>query len=160
MATLLRANDGDIIALPWGEIQLHNNEVHIVSSVDDPPGVSFKAPGPSRSLGKVSFKNHSGVEMVLIQGKEREDGIPGGEIYVGILDQRLGDGDHAMIEVATLKADGITFHVPINLSAQTDHLQSGTGRFKLYTQSDGNLVLYDTSISPWEALWNSGTVVV
>jgi hypothetical protein len=38
------------------------------------------------------------------------------------------------------------------------NLRSANGRFTLVMQSsDGNLVLYDSSKSPWQALWASGT---
>jgi hypothetical protein len=38
-----------------------------------------------------------------------------------------------------------------------ESLATDDGRYQLIMQSDGNLVLYDTSVSPWNPQWNSGT---
>ena len=104
------------ILLPWGYIEASNNEVSIVSLVDDPPGLRLAS--VTGSLGKLSFNllRADGVqeELVLIQGKQdrRFANAFGGEITIH-LRQPFVDGDAAMTEVLTLRHDLIILHVPV-----------------------------------------------
>jgi hypothetical protein len=171
MSTLINAKDGDVIQLPWGQVVFHNNEVHIVSTVDDPPAISFIAPGPGTGLGKVSFKDHAGREVVLLQGKVSANG--GGEIYVGVLDgakyaalTNMGDRnalDKAMTEVVNIQAGLIEFKVPTNLATgsagRVTRFYSDDGRFCFNVQGpgsgqpDGAVIQYDTHHSVDESTW-------
>jgi hypothetical protein len=174
VSKLFDAQDGDVITLPWGTVELHNNEVHIRSNVADPPGVSFHGYGDCRSLGKVSFKIN-GREMVLIQGKSRDDN-GGGEIYVGVLDEARfrelearGDTnalDHAMIEVMNIQAHQIEFKTAVKFpggaAAVNDTIWAPDGLSFTQQQADRNFVTYkvdrpfDKGANP-VALWASGT---
>ena len=69
-------------------------------------------------------------------------------------------------------ANGVTNFTPISCSnigngialnqniLMGSCLISASGRFALVMQTDGNLVLYDRSVTPLSALWNTGTGVV
>lgn len=114
---------GTRIVLDWGYIQYDANELENVSTVDDPSGlrigkVSGEGHNVGRSLGKISFSRVrlDGVqdEVVLIQGKRRNDNPNDltGELYIGI--NAGGGGDKDMIDVALIHHDGIEFLVPIS----------------------------------------------
>lgn len=176
MSQVFSAREGDTIALPWGEIELHNNEVHIRSNVADPPGVSFHGYGDCKSLGKVSFKM-DGKETVLIQGKRTEDGS--GEVYLGVLDanilQQTGSLDRAMVEAVNITARGIEFRVPVGFSAgvtrggvvttpsgAVDTMWAPDGLSFTQQQTDQNFVTYVVT-SPYDkganprAIWSALT---
>lgn len=170
MSTLFTAVDGDIIQLPWGEIILHNNELHIRTSVADPPGISLLGFTGS----KISWKDEDGNEKVLFQLRQNAKGD--GEYYVGCFSQKAYDGllaeggrwalkalDLAMIEVATINPDGIEFRVPVKFSAGiiggagtalagVSRFVSDNGRYVFNVQGDqgGHIVVYDT----WDAQGN------
>ncbi len=63
------------IDTPWGYIDIGNNEVSVVSTVDDPPKVRL-ASAAGLSLGAISFnrlrEDGAQVETILIQGKQDE----------------------------------------------------------------------------------------
>lgn len=159
----------ETISLSWGRIEFGPNEVTIVSTVDDPPGVRLAS--PTGSLGKVSFNrlrpDGQQEEMVLIQGKadERERDNPNslsGEMTVHIRNGNIQNADDGMIKVMELRHDGVWIlgmqtSVPQISGSVSDYIQSGNGRFRFYVQSDQNLVLYDTTT--WTPIWNSGTAV-
>lgn len=114
------SSTGTRITLDWGYIQYDLNEVQIVSTTDDPPGIrlgKLKSAGPGRSLGKISFnivrEDGAQEEVVLLQGKRRYDdpNNQAGELYIGI--NRGGTGDADMIDVALIHHDGIECRVPI-----------------------------------------------
>jgi hypothetical protein len=149
----------DRIELEWGYIEYGPNEVSIVSTVEDPPGLRLASAFGS-GLGKISFNRlrPDGVqeEVALLQGKE--NGNLGGELR---LDLRAPneDGDGAMKPIFNMYHDRIEFHVPlVGQANQGDTIISGNGRFMCGMQSDGNLVIYDLSTKPWSALWASNTV--
>lgn len=65
----------DRINLDWGYIEFSNNEVSVVSTVDDPPKIRC-ASALGLSLGALSFgrlRSDGRInEMVLVQGKQDE----------------------------------------------------------------------------------------
>jgi hypothetical protein len=77
MATILVAQDGDLIVLPWGWARLGNNELHLVSTKKDPPLV-VQGSIAGISIGGFAFgrlrNDGSGKidQMVLVQGKQNE----------------------------------------------------------------------------------------
>jgi hypothetical protein len=64
------------ILMPWGYIEFSNNEVSIISTVNDPPKVRM-ASAEGGSLGAVSFgvlrTDGRQEEVILIQGKRSEE---------------------------------------------------------------------------------------
>ncbi len=62
--------------MPWGYVELSNNEVSIVSTVPDPPKVRMAAPEGislgAMSWGRLRADGHTIDEMVLVQGKQDE----------------------------------------------------------------------------------------
>ncbi len=158
----------DRINLEWGYIEYGPNELSIVSTVEDPPGLRL-ATLNGGSLGKLSFNRMrpDGVqeEIVLLQGKEDEryrgasPPAQAGEVTLH-LRRPFADGDGAMVPIATLRYDGVTFHVPTTSggAAVPEFLRSADGRFRCHMQGDGNLVVYDEETG--QAVWASGSVVV
>ncbi|MPZ20118.1 MAG: hypothetical protein GEV06_19705 [Luteitalea sp.] len=103
-----------IIPLAWGYVEITNNEVSIISTVDDPPKVRM-ASIAGGSLGALSFGRlrPDGVqeEMVLIQGKQDERARCNprdlsGEVTVHIRNGNDPDSDRAMTKVFVLRHDG------------------------------------------------------
>lgn len=163
-------NDGDYITLPWGRVEFHNNELHVVSTVNDPAGLSFRGGDGS----KVSYKPSDGIETVLLQLRRMRNGD--GEFYFGALNRaeydRTGNGDRAMKEIATFNVTGVEFRVPVKFSAgvavgaaggsTTDTMWAPSGLVFTQQQDDGNFVTYrvtrpyDKSASPC-AMWSAWT---
>lgn len=160
------SSTGTRINLDWGYIQYDANEVQIVSTIDDPPGLrlgTLVRAGMGRSLGKISFnlvrEDGTQDEVVLLQGKRRYDDPHDltGELYIGI--NRGGSGDSDMIDVALVHHDGIECRVPIsapNFSAVAvapstpsfpNKLVSPDGTIELDIQNKDavNLTLYDNT---------------
>lgn len=121
------------LGLEGGYVETGMNEVSIVSTVDDPPGLRLgvmREAGWGRSLGKLSFnsvrEDRVQDECVLIQGKldERfaESDLVGE--YVFFVRTPPGGGDEGdMVRVLTLQHDRIVAHVPVVLEAGAE----GTG---------------------------------
>lgn len=109
------------IVLPWGRIEFGNNEVSIISQVDDPPALRLASPGPGGSLGKISFNrlrpDGKQEELVLLQGKA-DHRYPGtGEVTIHVKGpSMIGAGDAAMVEVVVLRFDHVEFTVPVFVS--------------------------------------------
>lgn len=113
------------VGLEGGYVEPGMNEISIVSTIDDPPGLRLgvrREKGWGRSLGKFSFNavrpDRVQDECVLIQGKlderfPQEDLV--GE-YVFFLRTPPGGGDEGgMVRVLTLQHDRIVAHVPVVL---------------------------------------------
>lgn len=149
MSRQMTLADGDYFELPWGRAEWHNNELHLVTSVNDPAGISFRGANGC----KVSWKNAAGEEKALLQLRQDRDG--NGEYYIGAVDQGVlaatGNLDRAMIELATLSPKGIEFRVPVKFSAGggvgkiTDTMWAPNGLFFTQQQDDGNFVTYAAS---------------
>ena len=118
------------------------NELCIESKEEDPAALRVGAPA-GEALGKISGDRlvpGSRKEKTLIILKENP--VFGGfyEFYC----QRPGTEDDAnMVRVMRLGLNGLELFVPIR-----------KGQFILQLQDDGNFVVYDTSPSPWRALWS------
>ena len=139
-----------------GTLAHGGNELEIDSKIDDPPAVRLGAPPTQRSVGKISFDvlGAARAEVVLIQGKQTEDGGRGGELYVGLKKPFGGTTDEAMITALTATvADGFRFELPIaapnlqqgqgNVVVGNWFIQSPSGRCRTYMRDDGNLVAYE-----------------
>ncbi len=118
------------------------NELTVDSKIEDPSAVRLGAPAGS-ALGKISGD-------VLVLGSRQEktliilksDSVRGG--YYEFYCQRPNTNDDAnMVRVMRLSLSGLELFVPIR-----------QGQFALQLQDDGNFVVYDTSASPWRALWS------
>lgn len=141
---------------PRGALAHGGNELTVDSTINDPPAVRLGAPQTQRSVGKISFDvlEPSRDEVVLIQGKQTEDGGRGGEFYLGLKKPFAGTTDDAMVTAltATLQ-EGFRFHLPISAPnlQQGDgtvvvgnwFIQSPNGRCRTYLRDDGNLVAYE-----------------
>jgi hypothetical protein len=157
----MRRQPGDRDEMAQGYVEYGINEVAIVCTVEDPPAVRLAS--RVGGLGKVSFSRlraDGGFEEVgLLQGKldERNPASLAGEVTLH-LRRPNSDGDGAMVAVATLRHDGITFHVPTNIAAPSNgvpsFLQSHNGLYQLHLQGDRNLVLYGPN---WAPVWSTGT---
>lgn len=156
-----------------GRVRVAGNELIVESKVDDASAVRVGAPETQRSLGKISFDLLAGShdELVLIQGKQTEHNNAlsgrGGEFYLGLKRENAPSTDEAMVDVLTATvAGGFRFRLPVyapefigplgvGLTITGDHLASD--RWRLYVQSDGNLVLYelvgDTPCARWAISW-------
>lgn len=166
------SSSGTRINLDWGYIQYDKNEVQIVSTIDDPPGIrlgKLKSAGPGRSLGKLSFNvvrdDGTQEEVVLLQGKRRYDDPDNltGELYVGI--NRGGQGDADMVDVALIHHDGIECRVPITapglnggsgVIASTSRFYSDHGKYVFNVQDDQVepvIIVYATHGSTDESTW-------
>lgn len=100
--------------MPWGYVELTNNEVYIVSTIGDPPKVRQASP-EGISLGAMSWgrlrPDGQIDEMVLVQGKqdERYRADPANraaEMTIHLNDGK-GNGDASMIAVAEIRHDGM-----------------------------------------------------
>ena len=124
--------------------------------MDDPSAVRLGAPATQRGVGKISFDvlGTARDEVVLIQGKQTEDGGRGGEFYLGLKKPFMGTTDDAMVTALTATlADGFRFNLPISAPnlQQGDgtvvvgnwFMQSPNGRCRTYLRDDGNLVAYE-----------------
>lgn len=172
MSRQMELQDGDYFALPWGRVEYHNNELHVVTTVDDPAGISYVGADGC----KMSWKDKDGNEKVLLQ--MRQNAVGDGEFYLGALSvarhlwaraHNLSNAlDYAMLEVATLNPDRVEFRVPVKFSAGVvggatssgDTLWSIDGRFFVQIQGDGNFVKY-RALAPFDKAhavpeWASG----
>ena len=111
------------LKLEGGYVDTGLNEVSIVSTVDDPPGLRLgvmRQEGWGRSLGKFSFNSvrpdRVQDECVLIQGK-LDERFPFSDLvgeYIFFLRTPPGGGDEGdMVRVLTLQHDQIVAHVPV-----------------------------------------------
>ncbi len=160
------------------------NERTIGSKVDDPPKLRLTAPLTDHGGGGgvVSFNasRQSGIpqlggqqtEMGMIRVEQAEDvrgqtGNPKAEISF-MLNDGSGDGDAAMTKPLAFTCDGITrispglansFRALVGggVSGGGSGLTSPQGRMTLQLQEDGNMVVYDTLLSPWKAVWSIWT---
>jgi hypothetical protein len=93
-------------------------------------------------------------EVVLIQGKQTEDGGRGGEFYLGLKIPFTSTTDDAMGTALTATwQDGFQFRLPISApnlqqgegTVIVGHwfIQSPNGRCRTYLHDDGNLVAYE-----------------
>lgn len=144
------------IHMAWGYVDIGpTNEVHIVSTVEDPPKVRLAA-AAGRSLGAISFNrlraDGQQEEVVLLQGKIDErwpvDSLVG-ELRLDLRrPARPGESDDAqMVPIVLCRHDGVTWLVPQQAAdsgaVTADAIVSATGRYRLLMQNDGNLVIYD-----------------
>jgi hypothetical protein len=151
MSRQMTLADGDYFELPWGRAEWHNNELHLVSSVNDPAGISFRGANGC----KVSWKDSAGNEKALLQLRQKANGD--GEYYLGAYSeaefQRTHNLDRAMIEVATISPGGIEFRVPVKFSAGggvvTDTMWAPSGLYFTQQQADGNFVTY-RALAPFD----------
>lgn len=147
----------------WGRVQFGGNELMVDSTLDDPSALRLGAPVTQRGLGKISFDIVTGDhrhEVVLVQGKHTEDGLKGGEFYLGLARPGGATADADMIDalVATVQ-DGFQFRLPIfapNLQMGQGtvvvgnwFIQSANGKCRTYMQDDGNLVSYEVMPGNW-----------
>ena len=111
---------GRRIPLEWGYIEIGPNEISIVSTVEDPPGLRLAA-RKGGSLGKVSWNVERSdgrqEEIAQLQGKldERYRHDPkalAGEVTWHVR-KPYADGDSAMVLIETMRYDGVVFHVPV-----------------------------------------------
>lgn len=167
VTTIVAASGGFNFDLPTGYFRsTGQNEVTLVDTTAEGDPVKFR--GAARNgKGLVCYtanrERPSGVqdEVGMICGKidERYPNLLGGE-WVFFTQNPFVAGDAGMKPAFTVRYDGVTFHVPVNISGSSggdDKLISSNGRFRLYTQCDGNVVLYDVSQPVWEPRWSSGT---
>jgi hypothetical protein len=141
-----------------GAVKVSGNELLVESKRDDPAAVRVGAPDTQRGLGKISFDilGSSRDEVVLIQGKQTEDGLRGGEFYLGLKKPGFGTTDDAMVDalVATV-AGGFHFNLPIYAPNLTEGaalptvIVSPNGKWRTYMQDDGNLVTYEAMPGNW-----------
>jgi hypothetical protein len=107
------------ILMPWGYVEFSNNEVSIISTVNDPPKVRM-ASAEGGSLGACSFgvlrTDGRQEEVILIQGKrdERWRNDLSGELTIHIRDHRIPGDDASMVKVMEMRADRIVFCVPVS----------------------------------------------
>ena len=148
---------------PMGVLSHCCNELFSDSKVNDPSAIRLGAPATQRGLGKISFDiliapppTTSRDEVVLIQGKQTEDGGRGGEFYLGLKRPFMGSVDAAMVDAMTATVDGgFRFKLPIyapNLfagSAQSNVLISVNGLYRSIMQDDGNFVVYKLMPGNW-----------
>ena len=133
--------------------------------------VSFNA---SRNPGTIQ-DGHNQLEMGFLRVEQSESvrgqqGNLRGELNV-FLNDGSGEGDAAMVRAFALECDRITKIHP-NLvqslrnvlgidgsgpAGSPDHMTSPQGRFQTHQQEDGNFVTYDTSTTPWTAVWSAWT---
>lgn len=141
---------------PYGSLRYENGELCNDAKVTDP--TAFRVGSKSGGLGKWSGDRirADGVreELVLDQFKEDEryPGSLAGEV-TRHLRRPHADGDAAMVPIYTMRHDGITFHVPVNLPPPS-YMQSVDGRYQIHIQGDGNFVVYDVKPAGWKALWS------
>lgn len=145
------------------------NERSLVSTVDDPVKYRFGSPGGN--LGALSIN---------VVTPSSDPGEPDHHHEVGMLlgaeDERYGPGsgsgewklfakapgptdDHLMVRVATIRHDGVQFHVPVNVAASG----GGAARGRIYHegenvgvsiyQNDLNVVTYDMHGTTDESQW-------
>lgn len=152
--------------LPTGYFEsTGQNEVTLVDTTAEGDPVKFRG-GARNGRGLVCFSANrvrsNGVqdEVGMICGKidERYPNLLGGEWEVFVQNPFVG-GDAGMERAITIRYDGITFHKPVNMTALDgeDKLVATNGRYRLYMQCDGNVVLYAVLPQPWKPLWSSGT---
>jgi hypothetical protein len=158
------------------------NEVTLVSVVDDPPKFRLgKLINElwGRALGCLSFNNvradGSEDELVLVQAKETEvyNNGPkngGGEIWIGFKEPNSGSTDDAMKTGLVANTSGWHFHQPVyapNLTGEYGEfnfmMKHPNGIVWLTIQGDGNFVAYKNRV-PFDyttgvPYWSSGTVV-
>lgn len=107
-------NAPDRLDLPWGYVLFGNNEILVVSTVDDPPKIRC-ASRAGLSLGALSFgrelPNGSIVEMVLIQGKQdertRDDPNNSAAEFTVHMNNGGGSVDAAMVPILEARHDGV-----------------------------------------------------
>ena len=149
-----------------GRVDVAGNALKVESKINDPVEVRVGAPSSQNSVGKHSFDSLIGSsrdELVLWQGKQTLYGNrPGGVLWGSIKKPNFGVGDDiAMFNWLEVSYnEGIRFHLPVyapNLTggSTSDHLSAGP--YGLYTQTDGNLVIYErigeTQCPRWAITW-------
>lgn len=155
--SVMRRQPGDRDEMSQGYVEYGLNELSIVATVADPPAVRLAARSGG-GLGKISFNRlrPDGLheEVVLLQGKldERTPNMLAGEVTLHL--RRPGvDGDGAMVAVATLRHDGVTFHVPVNGASSaaggSSSIVSDDNHYVCQMQGDGNLVVCKDGVPTW-----------
>ena len=150
-----------------GRVSVAGNELKVESKINDPAAVRVGAPDTQNSVGKYSFDalvGSSRDELVMFQGKQTTYGSrPGGVWWGGVKRPNFGVGDDAAMFnwVEVSYNEGVRFHLPVyapNLTgggSMSDHLSAGS--YGLYTQTDGNLVIYErigeTQCPRWAITW-------
>lgn len=147
-----------LIDTPIGRLEFGGNELHVISTIADPPKVRLAA--PSGAMGAISGNRlrADGVgedeKILLILKDDPQEGYD-------YFQQQPGTGDDAgMRRLLSMGLSGITAAVPMPPVTTVPRLTSPSGAFLLNVQDDGNLVLYATHGSPdeatWTAVWSTG----
>lgn len=152
---------GDKVKMDWGYMEFGPNEMSIISTVPDPPGIRLASPmmqdsngQPSNSLGKISFNRlrSDGVqeEVIIIQGKVAGDRF-GEDTLIGELRVDVrgpGDNDAAMFPLLQGFFDKLVVHVPVEFlkggnvpiseaqEAKVSRFYSDDGRYGYNVQGD------------------------
>jgi hypothetical protein len=130
--------------------------------------ISFNA---SRNPGVVQ-DGHNQQEMGFIRVEQSESvrgqtGNLRGEMNF-FLNDGSGQDDASMVRAFAIECDRITKAHPglvqslrnllgVSGGFSPDHMTSPQGRFQTHQQEDGNFVTYDTSTTPWTAVWSAWT---
>jgi len=98
--------EGNRILMPWGYVEIDNNEVSVISTVADPPKLRMAA-SEGGSMGALSFgrlrPDGRQEEMVLIQGKQDERYRNNPDNYTGEVTIHVRDHDPALTDDAQMR---------------------------------------------------------
>lgn len=161
-----------------GFVIAEGNELTIGSKIDDPPKLRLTYPISSSGGGggAISYNASTSAgticwgsdqhEMAMDRVEQASD-VRGNTANLKaernfLLNDGSGSSDSAMQKPLSFIWNAITkILLPLTGGGggSSNFVQSDNGRFRLYVQGDGNLVLYDVSTAPWTAMWNTGTVV-
>lgn len=110
------------------------NEVSIISTINDPPAIRFASPGGGlgKFSGNVIDANGRQEEVCLLQFKNAErdrgtsDELKGGAMTLHLKNPHI-DGDNGMVKIFEADYAGITFCVPVTQGADTGGTFTGGG---------------------------------
>lgn len=100
------------IVLPWGYVDFGNNEMEIVSTVDDPPKLRLVSPAGGGAVSWSKLRADGGedeIAMILGQQDERTKGDPtdtSGELRFYVQDGNR-PGDAGMFPILIIRHDGL-----------------------------------------------------
>lgn len=147
-----------LIETPIGRLEFGGNELHIISTVDDPPKVRMAA--PTAGMGCISGNRlrADGVgedeKILLILKDDTQEGYD-------VFQQQPGTSDDAgMRRLLSVGLAGVTAYVPLPPVTTVPRLISPNQGYVLNLQDDGNLVMYATGGSSdettWRPVWQTG----